>query len=77
MLEVGKSDASSLSPDVSWGSCLACAWQTVTTVGYGGASTLGGWSNFIAAVVVLLSLVYDAIGIGVIYQVSVTDSNRQ
>ena len=65
---IGKGNAASLTPDVSWASCVACAWQTVTTVGYGGASTAGVWANAVGALAVVLSLMFDAIGIGLIYQ---------
>lgn len=65
---IGTGDAAALTPDVSWGSCLACAWQTVTTVGYGGASTVSAAANAVGAFAVIFSLIFDAIGIGVLYQ---------
>ena len=61
-------DSPSLSPDASWKSCVQCAWQSVTTVGYGGIATEGFWASGVCATAVVLSLVFDAIGIGVFYQ---------
>ena len=61
-------DAPSISPDTSWYSCVACAWQSLTTVGYGGVSTASWSTNIVCSTGVLLSLIFDAMGIGVFYQ---------
>jgi len=65
---IGLVETNSIDPDASWDSCVSCAWQTVTTVGYGGIATTGGWSSFAGSSAVIISLVFDAVGIGIIYQ---------
>lgn len=61
-------DPNTLLPDSSWQSCCLCAWQSVTTVGYGAVTTNSAAANVVGAVAVVLCLVFDAVGIGVFYQ---------
>ena len=65
---VGLVEEDSIAPDASWRSCVQCAWQSITTVGYGGISPQGSWSNVVRMVTVVLALVIDALGIGIIFQ---------
>jgi len=51
-------------PDNSFWTCFQCAWQSVTTVGYGTTSPDGILTNIVAAVAVIVSVVVDAVGIG-------------
>jgi hypothetical protein len=58
----------SIVPSASWTNCVQCAWQSLTTVGYGSVSPVGFWSSLFCATATVLSLVFDAVGIGVFYQ---------
>ena len=55
-------------PDGSFGSCVQAAWESLTTVGYGSAYPNSFWSSAVTATMTVVSLVYDAVGIGIFYQ---------
>jgi hypothetical protein len=55
-------------PDNTFWTCLQCAWQSVTTVGYGTASPVGPVANVACALAVVISVVLDSVGIGVFFQ---------
>ena len=65
---IGLAETDSIIPDSSWRSCMYCSWQSLTTVGYGVVSTNGTWSSVVGATAVILSVTFDAIGVGVFYQ---------
>ena len=61
-------DDNALTPDSTWRSCVLCAWQSVTTVGYGGIATNSVAANVVGAIAVVTCLIFDAVGIGVVYE---------
>jgi len=73
---IAQAEEDSIVPDSSFATCMKCAWQSLTTVGYGVVSPRGFWANLVTSIGVVLSLVYDAIGIGVIYQ-NLTNAHRK
>ena len=52
-------ETASLSPDSSFATCMQVSWQSLTTVGYGGAAPTGFWSNAVCAIAVVVSLSAD------------------
>ena len=64
---IAQAEADSIAPTNSFSDCMMVSWQSITTVGYGAASTMGFWSNTVCCTVVALSVAYDAVVIGVFY----------
>lgn len=65
---IGQTTESAFLPDITFGTCAQCAWQSLTTVGYGTTTPHNFLANLFAAAAVIVSIIMDAVIVGVLYQ---------